>query len=216
MSRVFIIGGHGKVARLLTPLLVAGGHRVTAAIRNPAHADEVAGDGATPLLFDIEQAGTEAIAARLADHDAVVWAAGAGGGDAARTHAVDRDAAIRSIDAARRTGVRRYVMLSYITSGRDQGLAPDDPFHPYATAKAAADTHLRGSGLDWTIIGPGRLTMDAPSGRIALDPGAAHGATARGNVAMVIATALATPATVGRTLDFVDGDTPIAQALDGR
>ena len=41
MARVAIIGGHGKVALLATPLLVADGHRVTGIIRNPDHAGEV-------------------------------------------------------------------------------------------------------------------------------------------------------------------------------
>ncbi|SEM21546.1 Putative NADH-flavin reductase [Pseudoxanthomonas sp. GM95] len=213
MSHILIIGGHGKVARLLIPLLTAAGHQVSAVIRNPAHADDVAADGATPVVFDIEHADLDTLIGKLAGHDAVVWSAGAGGGDAARTYAVDRDAAIRSMDAARRAHVRRYVMVSYITSGRDQHLTPDDGFFPYAQAKAAADGHLRDSTLDWTILGPGRLTLDAPSGRIQLDPGSEHGATSRGNVAQVIAAVLPDLATYGRTLDFIDGDTPIAQAL---
>ncbi|RXD76202.1 NAD(P)H-binding protein, partial [Xanthomonas perforans] len=54
MSRILVIGGHGKVARLLTPLLVQGGHQVTALFRNPAHEDDVMADGATPVVFDIE------------------------------------------------------------------------------------------------------------------------------------------------------------------
>lgn len=35
MSRVLIIGGHGKVALRLAPLLVARGDEVTAVVRNP-------------------------------------------------------------------------------------------------------------------------------------------------------------------------------------
>lgn len=216
MSRIFVIGGHGKVARLLTPLLAAEGHGVSAVIRNPAHTDDVAGDGATPLLLDIEHADTDTIATHIAGHDAVVWSAGAGGGDPARTYAVDRDAAIRAMEAALRVHVRRFVMVSYITSGRDEHLTPEDAFFAYAQAKAAADGHLRGCALDWTILGPGRLTDDAPSGRIAVDPGSDHGATSRGNVATVIATALAEPATIARTIDFIDGQVPIAQALTAR
>ena len=105
MSRILLIGGHGKVARLLTPLLLAGGHHVTALFRNPDHASDVIADGATPALFDIEHADTAAIAAHITGHDAVVWSAGAGGGDAARTYAVDRDAAIRSMHAAEQARV---------------------------------------------------------------------------------------------------------------
>ncbi|HWV48556.1 MAG TPA: NAD(P)H-binding protein, partial [Microbacterium sp.] len=50
MSRVIVFGGHGRIALLLAPLLVARGDEVTAVIRNPAHADEVAATGATPAV----------------------------------------------------------------------------------------------------------------------------------------------------------------------
>ena len=39
--RVIVIGGHGNVARLLTPLLVAGSHEVTGVIRDPAHVEDL-------------------------------------------------------------------------------------------------------------------------------------------------------------------------------
>ena len=97
---------------------------------------------------------------------------GAGGGNPARTYAVDRDAAIRVIDAAAQAGVRRFVMVSYFGAGPDHGVPPDDPFFPYAEAKAAADAHLRASDLDWTVLGPGRLTLEPPTGRIAVAQGA--------------------------------------------
>ncbi|WP_349656572.1 SDR family oxidoreductase [Xanthomonas sp. 10-10] len=214
MSRILVIGGHGKVARLLTPLLLTGGHHVTALFRNPEHEGDVIADGATPVVFDIEHADTDAIAAQLAGHDAVVWSAGAGGGDAARTYAVDRDAAIRSMHAAEQARVRRYVMVSYLGAGLEHGIGPDDGFFAYAQAKAAADAHLRGTALDWTVLGPGRLTLDAPTGRIARDPGSnADGGVSRANVAQVIAAALATPATIGKTVGFIDGPTPIQDAL---
>ncbi len=216
MSRIVIIGGHGRVALQLAKRLTGRGHTVTALFRNAAHREAVAATGATPVVFDIEHAETDAIAGQLAGHDAVVWSAGAGGGDPARTYAVDRDAAIRSIDAAAMAGVRRYVMVSYIGAGFDHGIAADDGFFAYAEAKAAADAHLRDSALDWTILGPGRLTDDAGSGRVAGGANAGSDApVSRANVAAVAAAVLDTPGTVGRTLDFVDGDTPIEAFVGG-
>lgn len=215
MSRILIIGGHGRVAIRLSPRLVDAGHAVTALFRNAAHREAVAGTGATPRVFDIERADTAAIADVLVGHDAVVWSAGAGGGDPARTDAVDRDAAIRSIDAAAAAGVRRYVMVSYLGAGRDHGVAPEDGFFAYAQAKAAADAHLRASALDWTILGPGLLTDDAGSGCIAGSVGHdTRSATARDNVAQVAFEVLAMPDTIGRTIDFVDGDIPIRALLE--
>lgn len=217
MPRIVIIGGHGKVALLLARILTQHGHRVTSVFRNPDHADEVAATGATGVVADIEQLDTDALATLLAGHDAVVFSAGAGGGNPPRTYAVDRDAAIRTIDAAERAGVRRFVMVSYFGAGPDHGVSPDDSFFPYAEAKAAADAHLRKSGLDWTVLGPSRLTADAPSGRISVGAGGGVGTgksqVARGNVALVAAECLSDDATIHRTIEFNDGDVPIPEAL---
>ena len=214
MSRIAIVGGHGKVALLLAPLLAEQDHEVTALIRDPDHSRDVEAAGATPVVADVEELDTAGIAQVIGGHDAVVFSAGAGGGDPDRTRAVDRDAAIRSMDAAEQAGVQRYVMVSYNGAGPDHGVDPETPFFHYAEAKAAADEHLRRSGLDWTVLGPSRLTEEPVTGSIfvgARDEGS--GEVSRENVARVIAEALDSNATVGRTIEFHDGSTPIAEAL---
>ena len=167
-------------------------------------------------MLDVENSTTAELAAALGDHDAVVWSAGAGGGNPERTYAVDRDAAIRSMDAAVQSGVRRYVMVSYLGAGPDHGVPEDNPFFHYAEAKAAADSYLRGTGLDWTILCPGALTVGPGTGLIDVNPdGSWQGTdTARANVALVAAAVLELPAAVGRTIGFRDGGLPIAAALE--
>ncbi|WP_020017144.1 SDR family oxidoreductase [Promicromonospora sukumoe] len=214
MSRVLIIGGHGKIALRLAPLLVERGDEVTSVFRNPDHQQEVAATGATAVVADVEQLDTAGLADLVKGQDAVVWSAGAGGGNPARTYAVDRDAAIRSMDAAEAAGVRRYVMVSYLGAGPGHGVPQDNSFFAYAESKTAADEHLRGTGLDYTILAPGPLTMDEPTGLIAVaDPG--DGRVARADVAGVIAAVLLDGSTVGRTIEFGNGDTPIAEAVAG-
>ena len=51
-------------------------------------------------------------------------------------------------------------MVSYFGAGPDHGVPQDDPFFAYAEAKAAADAYLRASELAWTVLGPGRLTLE--------------------------------------------------------
>lgn len=212
MSRIVVIGGHGKVALLLAPLLVEEGHEVTSVIRNPDHAAEVEAGGATALVADIEQLDVDGLADLLRGHDAVVWSAGAGGGDPERTRAVDQDAAIRSMDAAATAGVPRYVMVSYCGAGPDHGIDPDNPFHAYAQAKAAADEHLRASDLEWTVLGPSGLTLDPPSGAIHVGR-EGSGKVSRANVARVITATLGANSTVRRTIEFHDGAQPIDDAI---
>jgi hypothetical protein len=62
-------------------------------------------------------------------------------------------------------------------------------------------------------LGPGRLTLDAPTGKIALAQG--NGAVSRADVALVVAAALADDSTIRRTIEFNSGDIPIAEALAG-
>ena len=216
MSTIVISGGHGKVARVLAQLLVDDGHEVVSLIRDPDQAAEVAATGAQPRVLSVEDATQADLADAMRGADAVVWSAGAGGkGGPARTEAVDHLAAVRSMEAARQAGVRRYVMVSWIGSHGPQPVPEDHPLRTYALAKLEADRYLQSTDLDWTIVGPGSLTLDAPSGRIEVGrvADAAETFTSRGNVASVIVTALGEPATIGRVIPFRDGSTEIAQAL---
>ena len=212
--RVTIFGGHGKVALLLAPLLVEAGHDVRSVVRNPDHASDVEAGGATPVVASIEESDTDALTELLRGSDAVVWSAGAGGGDPARTVAVDRDGAIRSMEAARAAGVERYVMVSFSGAFPEHRVPQDDPFRNYQDAKIAADDHLRATELDWTILGPGTLTTE-PGGR-AVNPDATFQDGDRASRELVAQVALAVlddPRASRRTLVFGDGDVPIDEWL---
>jgi uncharacterized protein YbjT (DUF2867 family) len=215
MSRIAIIGGHGKVALQLSRILSNEGHAVTSFIRNPEQAPDVTAAGAAPVVLDVEKSTTAEIASALDGHHAVVWSAGAGGGSPQRTYAVDRDAAIRSMDAAAQTGVARYVMVSYFGAGPSHGVPEGNSFYAYAEAKAAADEYLRATDLDWTILGPGALTSNPGSALIEVSPAdtSAGTETSRANVALVAAAVLELPETVRRTIEFRDGSVPVVEAL---
>lgn len=216
MTSIAIFGGHGKVALTLSRLLVAAGHDVRSIFRNEDHVQDVLATGATPVVADLETSDVPAMAELLHGVEAVVWTAGAGGGSEARTYAVDRDAAIRSMNATVSAGATRYVMVSYFGAGPDHGVPHDNSFFAYAEAKAAADEYLRGTGLDWTILGPSSLTDDEPTSRIEINDGSVKGGSVdRADVAAVIAGVLELPASYGRIIEFNNGPTPIGEALEG-
>lgn len=215
--KVTIIGGHGKVALLTAELLSARGDTVSSIIRNPDQIPEIETAGASALVLNVESAGTDELAAAFTGSDAIVWSAGAGGGDPRRTYAVDRDAAIRSMDAAQQAGVKRFVMVSFATADPKFLVPEDNSFFPYMDAKIAADAYLRASALDYTILGPGVLTLEAPSGLINPKP-VLHSTTpdtltSRGNVALSIVASLDEPESIGRTINYYDGQTPIIDAM---
>lgn len=208
--RVTLFGGHGKIALILAPMLVDAGHHVTSVVRNPDHVADVEATGATAVVSSVEEADTDTLVRLLTGQDAVVWSAGAGGGNPDRTYAVDRDAAIRSMDAAVVAGANRYVMVSFSGAFSDVRVPEDNPFRHYQDAKIAADEHLRGTDLDWTVLGPGTLTLEPGGG--AVNPSARFrdgDVTSRELVAQVALAVLEDPRASRRTLVFGDGDVPI-------
>ena len=212
--RITIFGGHGKIALLLAPLLVEAGHEVTSVVRNPDHVADVEATGAAALVSSVEDADLESLTSQLEGVDAVVWSAGAGGGSPERTYAVDRDAAIRSMDAAVAAGVGRYVMVSFSGATSDALVPEDNPFRHYQDAKIAADEHLRGTELAWTVLGPGTLTLEPGRGSVNPDAGFNDGdETSRELVAQVAAAVLTDDRAARTTLVFGDGDVPIDACL---
>lgn len=219
-NRIVILGGHGKVALLAIPKLAAAGYAVDAVIRNPDHGNELRAAGANPVVLDIEQASTADLVAAFDGASAIVFSAGAGGGSPERTHAVDYEAATRSMAAAEQAGVKRFLMVSYANAATDvERIDPSSSFYPYAKAKHDADAKLRESNLDYTILGPARLTLESASGAIQRTETAGdhwpddQRVTSRDNVAEVITYLIRTGAAVGETVNFYDGATPVAEAI---
>jgi uncharacterized protein YbjT (DUF2867 family) len=210
--RVAIAGGHGQIALRLAKILSQRGDEVVALIRNPAHADEVRQGGAEPAVVDLEHAGVDNVAQAIAGCDAVVFAAGAGPGSGPeRKETMDYGGAVKLIEAAKQAGVRRYLIVS--SMGANADARGDDTFSVYLRAKGRADDAVRESGLDWTVVRPGGLTNDAGTGRVTLGNSVSRGRVTRDDVAAVLAAALDSPNTIGKTADLVGGDTPIAGAV---
>jgi uncharacterized protein YbjT (DUF2867 family) len=210
---VVIAGGHGKIARRLASLLTARGDTVRGLIRNPGHAAAVHATGADPVVCDLEASAAGDIAEAIEGADAVVFAAGAGpGSGTARKLTMDRDGAIKLLDAARAVGAARYVIISSV--GAERPPSGDEPFSVYLQAKAAADAAVAASDRQWTIVRPGRLTDESGTGRVRVQAEPFRGEVPRDDVAAVLAAVLAEPRAAGATLYVNGGDDPIRQALE--
>ena len=208
---VVVAGGHGQIALHLLRLLAARGDGAWGLVRNPDHAPELERLGARAVICDLEE--QENLAACVADADAVVFAAGAGPGSGPeRKRTVDLGGAVKLIDAARVTGIRRYVMVSAMGAG-DPG-AGGEQTRPYLEAKAEADEVLTRSGLDFTIVRPGALTDEPGTDLIAAGPDVGRGEIPREDVAAVLAATLDFgEATIGKAFNVIGGETPIDEAI---
>jgi uncharacterized protein YbjT (DUF2867 family) len=207
---VVIVGGHGKIAMRLEKLLAERGDSPRGIIRQTEQADDLEAIGAEPIVLDIEN---REISDAVAGADAVVFAAGAGAGSGpARKLTVDYGGAVALIEAANQHEIRRYLMVSAIGANRPERWS--DQMRPYYEAKADADKALAESGLDYTIVRPGRLTDDPGTGKVEVAERLERsGSVARDDVAAVLAEALRADNTIGKAFDLLGGETPIAEAV---
>ena len=208
---VLVAGGHGQIALRLLKLLSERGHRGRGIIRNPDHAADLQAAGAEPVLCDLESDDPHQ---HVGTAEAIVFAAGAGPGSGPeRKRTVDLGAAVKLIEAARDLGVARYVMVSAMGTHDVEHAA--EAMRPYLQAKKDADDALMASGLDWTIVRPGRLTDDPGTGTVdAARALGRYGEITRDDTALVLLETLVRPSLARVAFDVLGGPTPVAEALD--
>jgi len=206
---IVIAAGYGQIAMLLHPILTKHGHNVKGLIRKPEQSNDLMKAGAVPVVSDIEK--EDDISEAVGNADAVVFAAGAGPGSGAdRKWTVDRDGAIKLIEAAKKNGIKRYVMISAMGLDTPRG---DEVFQVYQKAKAEADEALRRSGLDYTVIKPGRLTNESGTGKVDIARKLDRGEVPREDVARVIKAVIEDPRTIGKEFDLLSGENSIESEL---
>jgi len=117
------------------------------------------------------------------------------------------------MDACVAAGVERYVLLSSMSA--DDPMRGSEGMRHYLAAMHARERLLRASGLAATIVRPGGLTHDEPTGlvRVGIPNLEERGQIPRADVAAVMAGCLMNDETIGATFSLISGDTPIADAL---
>ncbi|MCY7171924.1 SDR family oxidoreductase [Streptococcus gallolyticus subsp. gallolyticus] len=204
--KIFVAGSTGRVATELLKKLSAKNYQVIAGARRPEAVVEL--PNVTPQKMDLH-ASVDDITGLLKGVDAVVFTAGSRGKDLLQT---DAYGAVKLMQAAKKAGITRFVMLSALYS-----LTPDkwpDNLTDYYIAKFFADNYLvNQSGLDYTIVQPGNLLEEAGQGRITLgDKG--FTAISIEDVASVLAEIVDKPSTFKRVIAINPGSTAISQLFN--
>jgi uncharacterized protein YbjT (DUF2867 family) len=210
--KVLIAGANGHTGRLIVELLgKSNHHEAYAMIRDAAQAEKLKQLGAKEtVLADLEKDVSHAVKGM----DAVIFTAGSGsktGPD--KTISVDQEGAKRLIDAAKEEGISHFIMLSSYGSG-DPDALPN--LAHYLKAKGEADRYLIESGLTYTIVRPGYLSFEPPTGKVEI---AEHFESIvgrdipRGDVAQVIVSCLDMENTKNKTFELLSGNQPIQEAL---
>jgi uncharacterized protein YbjT (DUF2867 family) len=214
-TRVAIVGGAGKVARHLIPLLLGAGLEAVPLARRDEQLDELAAQGASPRRLDIEAAAVEDFLAAFDGCNAIVFSAGGGAdGNVERKSTVDLGGSLKSIEAARSLGIDRFVQVSAHGVDTPADASRGEAWKAYVAAKRDADIALRSSQLAWTIIRPGALLDDVGTGMVTLADEVPRGSIPRADVAAVILECLRTENTVRHQWELVSGDTAIRDAIN--
>ncbi|PTX61791.1 putative NAD(P)-binding protein [Melghirimyces profundicolus] len=208
--KVVVIGANGKIGRHLVQLLSQRDHQVRAVIRDDAQKPKMEELGADEVVVaDLEKKIDHAVAGC----DAIVFTAGSGSHTGAdKTMLVDLDGAFKTIDAGVAHGVERFLMVSSMMADRpEQGT---ERIRHYFVAKGRADERLRDSGLNYTIVRPGRLTDEPAKGTVSIQENhETFGEIPRADVAATIVESLQSENTYRRSFDLLTGDVPIEEAL---
>lgn len=216
--KVFVIGAHGEIGhQVVEKLQVAREYEAVAMVRKEEQLKALKKAGVTTVLGNLEDS-IDALAQAAEGAQAMVFAAGSGGKTGAdKTILVDLNGAVKAVEAAKKAGIKRFIIVSAI--GAQQWLEPHpswlDQLDAYYAAKFYADEWIKNSDLDYTIIRPGTLTNDQPTGKVTLAETLEHPASiSRTDVAELIVSALAEPKTIQRSFDVVNGPVKIATALN--
>jgi uncharacterized protein YbjT (DUF2867 family) len=212
--RVVVVGAHGRTGIKIVEQLVAAGDSVVATIRNPRQMADMVKRGAETVLLDLEASTGPEFATQFKGADAVVFAAGSGTGE---TSELDSKGVRKTLRAAEKAGIKRYVAISSIgasTGMRLSGKWATDEMKDYYKHKRLAGKAIMNSGLDWTIVEPGELTDGKGTGKVTLGTETIEQkAVSRSDVAAVVVAALKSPKTVGKALQLTSGKTIIADAI---
>lgn len=212
--KVLVVGANGQVGKhLVKKIQDTEGIQAKAMIRKEEQASYFKDLGAEPVVVDLEGTPDE-ITKATEGVDAVVFTAGSGpntGPD--KTMLIDLDGAVKTIEAAKSAGVKRYVMISSFDTTREAIQEAPSSFSPYVAAKHYADDWLRRTDLDYTIIHPGMLTNDEGTGQIEASEKVERGEIPREDVASAILASLQQESTIGKEFQIVGGSKSVHDAV---
>ena len=209
MEKILIAGATGDTGKRIVEILKSSNSFEPVAMIRKKEQQEI--------FDDME---VETVLANLEDEldhavkgiDKVIFAAGSGGETGEdKTIAVDQNGAIKLIDASKKAGVKKFVMLS--------SMGADDPSQAkdlkvYLEAKHKADEHLKNSGVTYTIVRPGPLTDDMGLAKVKIaEKLKSRGEISRDDVAFLLVMSLADPLAKNQVFEAIEGETPIKTAL---
>ncbi|CAL1400671.1 unnamed protein product [Linum trigynum] len=180
-KRVFVAGATGSTGKRIVEQLLSRGFLVKAGVRDVDKAQTSLSKDNPSLQIvkaDVAEGSAKLAEAIGEDSDAVICATGfRPGWDLFAPWKVDYYGTMNLVEACRKQGVERFILVSSIlVNGAAMGqlLNPAyvflNVFGLTLVAKLQAENYIRKSGINYTIIRPGGLKNDPPSGNLVMEP----------------------------------------------
>ncbi|XP_010904873.1 uncharacterized protein At2g34460, chloroplastic [Elaeis guineensis] len=178
-KKIFVAGSTGKTGKRIVEQLLSKGFEVRAGALDIDKArSSLPQDPNVQIVRADVTAGSDKLVEAIGDAEAVVCATGfRPSWDIFAPWKVDNFGTVNLVEACRKIGVNRFILISSILVN---GAAMGQVFNPAyivlnvfgltLIAKLQAEQYIRKSGINYTIIRPGGLRNDPPTGNIVMEP----------------------------------------------
>lgn len=212
---VFVAGATGNTGKRIVTQLLSKGFNVRAGVRDVDSAKNTfpTDDNNIQLVKADVTEGAAKLSEAIGDAEAVICATGFRPSlDFLAPWKVDNFGTVNLVDACRSIGVNRLILISSILVN---GAAIGQLFNPAyivinvfgltLVAKLQAEQYIRKSGINFTIVRPGGLSNDPPSGNIVMqaEDTLFEGSISRDQVAEVAVEALLYPEASYKVVEIV-------------
>ena len=238
-KKVVVAGATGQTGRRVLERLAASGNlEVVGGVRSVDKATQSLSESSTVVRgamvqkvasvdtsavalahLDVVKDSVDEMAQTLEGADSLVIATGFVPGNPLKmnqaAHDVDNVGTCKLVDAAKKAGVKKVVMVSSIlTNGRNwgqeksPGFVVTNAFGNVLDEKIVAENYLRASGMDWTIVRPGGLKAKPPTGalKISGEDTLNAGEVSRDLVADVCVASLTDSKAKNKILEIIEDD----------
>jgi uncharacterized protein YbjT (DUF2867 family) len=207
---VLIFGATRNTGLEITKILVARGEAVTAFVRPSSNLESLEPLGVGYVFGDATNAEDVERAIAAKNYKAIITSLGAGRGE----QPPELVGTINMVDAMRKHGPKRILMVSVIGPGNSLSMVPPEQrvgrMARTIEFKEEAENYIIAADLEYTIIRPGQLTSNPRSGIIRLDlEPSPTGPITRADLADQVVGAYDDDSTI-RQIYQVIGDDPLA------
>lgn len=215
--KIMIIGGSGRVGKALTnEFLNHSDYQITIAVSHPEHISFTTEDQRVKVIkMNLGLLNISDLAKLEIGFDAIYFVAGSRGHDLIK---VDSFGAIKTMIAAEKIGVKRYIMLSSYGSLDLKSWINNEKYaslQEYQAAKFMADSYLINStNLNYTILQPTSLEESTGTGKVELNASKSSNSSSISDVAKTLFLSLNNHHTYHKVITMQNGTIEIVSALN--